>query len=163
MALPTVWLQDRLLRMVTRAYTQPAQRQDWETPQALFDQLHREFHFTLDVCASKENAKCRSFYIRDALSLPWNHHPGKDWSGWWWCNPPYGRGLDQWITKGVSERRGVMLVPARTDTRWFHDHLWDQAQHQPRPNIELRFLKGRLKFVGASASAPFPSLVIIIR
>ena len=56
-----------------------------------------------------------------------------------------------------------MLVPARTDVRWFHDHLWNQDNPQPKPNIELRFIKGRIKFVGASASAPFPSLVIIIR
>ena len=144
--------------MPSQAYMPPAERQDWETPQALFDQLHKEFPFTLDVCATQANAKCLSYYTSESLSRPWHCE-----SGGWWCNPPYGRGLDQWIAKGVSERHGVMLVPARTDTRWFHDHLWDQDNHQPSPNNELRFLKGRLRFVGASASAPFPSLVIIIR
>ena len=144
------------------SYMPAAQRNDWATPQEVFDPLDREFRFVLDVCATSANAKCQSFYKENALDLPWNHHTGKDWSGFWWCNPPYGRGLNRWIAKGVAERRGVMLVPARTDVRWFHDHLWDQDKHQPRPEIELRFLKGRIRFVGATASAPFPSLVIVI-
>ena len=137
-----------------------AKRQDWGTPQDLFDELNAEFPFTLDVCATTGNAKCQSFYIRDALALPWRQNT---WLGWWWCNPPYGRELREWVKKGVEERHGVMLVPARTDTRWFHDHLWDRTQHKPRPGIELRFLKGRLRFEGAEASAPFPSLVVVIQ
>ena len=144
-------------------YIAPPQRTDWATPQPLFDQLNREFRFVLDVCASADNAKCPSYYDAEALSRPWNLHPGTTWSGWWFCNPPYGRGLGAWVTKGCEERRGVMLIPARTDVKWFHTHLWNEAQHDPRAGIELRFVKGRLRFTGATASAPFPSLIVVIR
>ena len=146
--------------MDKEGYMPVAKRQDWGTPQDLFDQLHTEFPFTLDVCASNENAKCQSFYIRDALSLPWSPNT---WSGWWGCNPPYGRELTRWVEKGVTERHGVMLLPARTDVKWFQDYLWDEHTHAARPDIELRFLRGRWRFEGAAASAPFPSLIAVIR
>ncbi len=125
----------------------------WETPQALFDQLDREFHFTLDVCALEENAKCKKFYspAQDGLSQPW--------VGTCWCNPPYGRHVGEWVSKAAqSAAEGetvVMLLPVRTDTVWFHTYIYG------KPGIEVRFLKGRLKFVGASYSAPFPSMVVI--
>jgi phage N-6-adenine-methyltransferase len=145
-------------------YIAPSQRTDWETPQSLFDRLNDEFRFTLDVCATQGDTKCPSFYASDALTLPWNLHPGTNWSsGWWFCNPPYGRAMGAWVQKGCSERRGVMLVPARTDVKWFHAYLWNEDQHEPRAGIELRFVKGRLRFEGATASAPFPSLIVVIR
>lgn len=125
----------------------------WETPQDFFDQLNKEFHFTLDVCALPENAKCVDYYTpeQDGLSLPWN--------GVCWCNPPYGRQIGQWVRRAlfasVSGATVVMLLPARTDTRWFHEYIYGKA--------EIRFVKGRLKFGGADNAAPFPSMVVIYR
>lgn len=125
----------------------------WETPQDFFDQLNKEFHFTLDVCALPENAKCVDYYTpeQDGLSMPW--------TGVCWCNPPYGRQIGQWVRRAlfasVSGATVVMLLPARTDTRWFHEYIYGKA--------EIRFVKGRLKFGGADNAAPFPSMVVIYR
>ena len=125
----------------------------WSTPQPLFDVLHAEFHFTLDVCALPSNAKCTDFYTPedDGLKQPW--------IGLCWMNPPYGREIVHWMERafvapvwdGVTV---VCLVPARIDTRWW----WDYARHG-----EVRLLKGRLKFGGHENSAPFPSAVVIFR
>lgn len=125
----------------------------WETPQDFFESLNKEFHFTLDVCALPENAKCERYYTpeQDGLSLPWE--------GVCWCNPPYGRDVWRWISAGYTASVGgatvVMLLPARTDTRWFHDWIYGKA--------EIRFLRGRLKFGGSKNSAPFPSMVVVFR
>lgn len=125
----------------------------WETPQDLFDQLNEEFHFDLDVCALPENAKCEKFYTpeMDGLSRPWD--------GVCWCNPPYGRNVWKWVVAGhaasVMGATVVMLLPARTDTRWFHDWIYGKA--------EVRFIRGRLKFGGCKNSAPFPSMIVIFR
>ena len=125
----------------------------WETPQDLFDDLDREFHFDLDVCAIPENAKCKKFYTpeQDGLRQPWD--------GTCWCNPPYGREIGKWVRRALFESFGgatvVMLLPARTDTKWFHDYIYKRA--------EIRFLKGRLKFGNSKNSAPFPSMVVIFR
>lgn len=123
----------------------------WETPQDLFDKLNAEFRFTLDVCATADNAKCLRYYTpeQDGLSQPWE--------GIVWCNPPYGRGVGAWVQKAARSALAgatvVMLLPARTDTRWFHRWIYRRA--------EIRFLPGRLKFGGAKNSAPFPSMVCI--
>ena len=123
----------------------------WETPQDLFDKLNNEFHFTLDVCATQENAKCDSFYTKeqDGLSQPWK--------GVVWCNPPYGKQIGSWVRRGffasLSGNTVVMLLPARTDTRWFHEYIYGKA--------EIRFIRGRLKFGGSKNSAPFPSMVVV--
>lgn len=122
----------------------------WETPQAFFDELNREFGFQTDVCALPENAKCESYYTpeQDGLS--------KEWTGVCWCNPPYGRQIGKWVKKAAeSKATVVMLLPARTDTKWFHDYIL--------PNAEIRFIKGRLKFGGGKNSAPFPSMICIFR
>lgn len=122
----------------------------WETPQEFFDELNREFGFQTDVCALPENAKCEAFYTpeQDGLS--------QEWTGVCWCNPPYGRQIWEWVRKAAeSEATVVMLIPARTDTKWFHDYIL--------PNAEIRFIKGRLKFGGSKNSAPFPSMVCIFR
>ena len=125
----------------------------WETPQDLFDELDKEFHFDLDVCATQENAKCNRYYTpeQDGLSKPWD--------GTCWCNPPYGRGIGQWVRRALFASFGgatvVMLLPARTDTKWFHDYIYKRA--------EIRFLKGRLKFGNSKNSAPFPSMVVIFK
>ena len=125
----------------------------WETPQDFFDELDQEFHFDLDVCALTENAKCARYYTpeQDGLSQPWE--------GVCWCNPPYGREIGSWVRRGFFASAGgatvVMLLPARTDTRWFHEYIYRKS--------EVRFVKGRLKFGGSKNSAPFPSMVVIFR
>lgn len=123
----------------------------WETPQEFFDELDAEFHFDVDVCALPENAKCGKYYSPndDGLTQPWK--------GMCWCNPPYGRQIGSWIAKAAqSAEEGatvVMLLPARTDTRWFHQYIYGKA--------EIRFVSGRLKFGGSKNGAPFPSMVVI--
>ena len=126
---------------------------EWSTPQSFFDELNREFHFTLDPCSTHENAKCELHYTKedDGLSQDWGGHVV-------FCNPPYGRELPKWVKKCYDESRHadvVMLIPARTDTRWFHDYIYGKA--------EIRFIKGRLKFNDRKSNAPFPSMVVIFR
>lgn len=122
----------------------------WETPQAFFDELNREFGFQADVCALPENAKCDTFYTPEQDGLT------REWTGVCWCNPPYGRKIGEWVKKAAeSNATVVMLLPARTDTKWFHDYIL--------PNAEIRFIKGRLKFGGSKNSSPFPSMICIFR
>lgn len=124
----------------------------WATPQDFFDALNAEFGFTLDVCATADNAKCARFYTQtdDGLSQPWE--------GVCWMNPPYGRTIGRWMRKAYeSSQQGatvVCLVPARTDTAWWHDYA---------VKGEVRFIRGRLKFGGSKNSAPFPSAVVVFR
>jgi site-specific DNA-methyltransferase (adenine-specific) len=134
---------------------------DWATPQWLFEILDREFGFGLDAAASVENAKCSKFFVEsdDALNKSWVIWNEKDCSNETiWLNPPYGRGIGLWMQKAYeSSLNGAMvvcLVPARTDTSWFHDWVFDKA-------AEVRFLKGRLKFGNAENSAPFPSCLVV--
>jgi phage N-6-adenine-methyltransferase len=133
---------------------------DWATPQWLFDELNAEFGFKLDACATAENAKCGTWYDRetDALKADWSK-VGNEGPGAVWCNPPYGRVIGLWVDKARETakqgRTVVCLLPARTDTRWFHDHIHNQA--------EIRFLRGRLKFGGSKNSAPFPSMIVVFR
>lgn len=131
-------------------------RSDWETPPELYAALNTEFRFDLDAAASPDNAKCPRFYseAEDGLTQPWQ--------GSVWCNPPYGRDVGRWVQRGYEAARDgkatvVMLLPARTDTRWFHDYIWSYRW------VEVRFIRGRLKFVGAKDAAPFPSMVVIWR
>ena len=120
----------------------------WETPQELFDELNREFRFQTDVCALTEYAKCEVFYTPEQDGL------AQEWTGVCWCNPPYGRQIGKWVKKAAeSDATVVMLLPARTDTKWFHDYIL--------PNAEIRFIKGRLKFGNSVNSAPFPSMTCI--
>jgi len=132
-----------------------SKKMDWETPQDFFDELDKEFEFNLDVCASKENKKCHNYFSKenDALKQDWNLI-GNDWK---WMNPPYGREIGKWIKKASEERKVVALIPARTDTKYFHEYIYN------KPNVEIRFIKGRLKFSGAKSSAPFPSMIVIFR
>lgn len=127
---------------------------EWETPQDFFDKLNEEFCFTLDPCATHENAKCAKHYTKEEDGL------SKDWTGETvYCNPPYGREMPLWIEKCARHAAGggiaVMLLPARTDTRAFHAFIYGKA--------EIRFIKGRLKFGGSKNSAPFPSMVVVFR
>jgi site-specific DNA-methyltransferase (adenine-specific) len=130
-------------------------RDSWETPQKLFDELNKEFNFTIDAAADAENHKCERYYTREESGLE------KSWKGERvFLNPPYGRELPKWVKKAADEAKDkstiiVMLIPARTDTQWFHDYIYKKA--------EIRFIKGRLKFGDAKNSAPFPSMVVIFR
>jgi len=127
----------------------------WETPQDLFDKLDDEFGFDLDVCALPDNAKCSVYYTPDDDGL------SKPWTGICWCNPPYGRQIGSWVRRAwLSSATGntvVMLLPARTDTRWFHEYIYQKDR------VEIRFLQGRLKFGNSKNSAPFPSMVCVFR
>ena len=124
----------------------------WSTPQEFFDQLDSEFGFTLDVCSTHENAKCDQHFTESEDGL------SQVWDGVCWMNPPYGRTIGKWMRKAYeSSLTGatvVCLVPARTDTAWWHDYAI---------RGEVRFLRGRLKFGDATNSAPFPSAVIVFR
>jgi len=125
-------------------------RMDWETPQALFDELHAQYDFELDVCATAENAKVPTYFSPEINGLiqPWAPRVC-------WMNPPYGREIADWMEKAFHESsKGatvVCLVPSRTDTAWWHDY----AAHG-----KIEFIRGRLKFVGAKSSAPFPSAIV---
>lgn len=128
--------------------------EEWSTPQDLFDALNAEFHFTTDVCSSPDKAKCGHFYSKDQDGLLQN------WMGVCWMNPPYGRGIGRWMNKArVSSQNGatvVCLVPARTDTQWFHREVLPYA-------VEVRFVEGRLRFGNSTENAPFPSAVVVYR
>lgn len=127
-------------------------RHDWETPQFLFDGLNAEFRFELDVCATAKTAKCRRYFTPEDDGLK------QDWDGVCWMNPPYGREIEQWMAKAVdAAHRGalvVCLVPARTDTRWWHKYA---------RRGEIRYLRGRLRFGEATNAAPFPSAIVVLR
>jgi phage N-6-adenine-methyltransferase len=130
-------------------------RGDWETPPEIFGPLNEEFHFDLDVCALPETAKCARYYTPDDDALRCC------WTGTCWMNPPYGRQIGKWVKKAwESSQHGstvVCLLPARTDTAWWHDYCMKG---------EIRFIRGRIYFWqnGArSDPAPFPSAVVVFR
>ena len=130
----------------------------WCTPQKFYDKLNEEFGFTLDAAATDNSAKCDIYYTpkTDTLSAPWDITEGAVF-----CNPPYGRQIGRWVRKAYEEsQKGitiVLLIPARTDTTYFHDYIFGKA--------EVRFLRGRLKFTDEDGNsfdaAPFPSAVVI--
>jgi len=123
---------------------------NWATPQEVFDGLNAEFKPETDVCATAENAKCKQYYSLEDDGLAQN------WRGVCFMNPPYGRQIGRWVQKAFeSAQHGalvVCLLPARTDTRWWHDYVM---------RGEIRFLRGRLRFGNAKHAAPFPSAVVI--
>ena len=128
---------------------------EWPTPQHLFDELNQEFNFTLDPCATEENAKCSKHFTIEDDGL------SKDWSNdVVFMNPPYGREIKKWIKKAYEESLNgatvVCLIPARTDTMYWHDFIFDKAD-------DIRFLKGRLKFGNGKNSAPFPSAIVVYK
>lgn len=125
---------------------------EWSTPQWLYDRLNEIHHFTLDPCATPGNAKCDKYFTAadDGLSHSWRGYSV-------FMNPPYGREIGKWVEKAYNEAQNentkvVALLPARTDTKWFHDYCI-------RGDIE--FLRGRLKFGNSNQSAPFPSMIVI--
>lgn len=128
---------------------------EWSTPQSFFDELDKEFNFTLDPCATHDKAKCEKYYTieDDGLLQDWS----KDIV---FMNPPYGREIKHWVQKAYEESlKGatvVCLIPARTDTSYWHEYVFDKAD-------DIRFIKGRLKFGDGKNSAPFPSAVIVYK
>ena len=122
----------------------------WATPQDFFNKMNDEFNFELDVCATSENTKCEKYFTEEINGLE------QEWTGICWMNPPYGRAIGDWMKKAYeSSLNGatvVCLVPARTDTKWWHDYAMKG---------EIRLVKGRLKFGDSQNSAPFPSAVIV--
>lgn len=133
----------------------------WSTPQKLFDELNEEFHFTLDVAASPENAKCKEYLTEsdNGLRLDWEKHTC-------FMNPPYSQ-ISEWLKKAsIENAKGstvVCLIPSRTDTRYWHQYIWNKAANRPYDGVEVRFIQGRLKFGDSKNSAPFPSCVVVFR
>lgn len=124
---------------------------EWPTPDFLFAPLNKEFNFTLDVAANSENTKCSSYFTKEMNGL------NQKWFGVCWMNPPYGRELKLWMKKAADEQSNgvttVCLIPARTNTIWFHEIVI--------PNAEIRFVKGRPKFGGADQGLPWPLLILV--
>ncbi len=125
----------------------------WATPQEFFDKLHAVFRFETDVCALADNAKCSVYYSPDENGLE------QEWHGSCWMNPPYGREISAWVEKAYKSAKEngatvVCLLPARVDTRWWHDYC---------AKGEVFFVKGRLKFGDSKNSAPFPNAVVVFR
>jgi len=152
----------------TRALVHSSKYDAWETPKALYDSLNAAFQFQLDAAASGANAKASHWFTKEDDALRQDWHPYESI----FINPPYGRGMSAaFVAKAAAEAaKGctiVMLLPARTCTRWFHAHLYN------KPTVELIFLKGRLKFEidgkpvldkhGRPQSAPFPSMIAVLR
>lgn len=136
-----------------------SKKMDYCTPRDFFDQLDREFHFALDAAATDKSAKCQAYYTpeADGLKRPW----GIVGDGAVFCNPPYGRETGRWVRKAWEEaQKGttiVLLIPARTDTAYFHDYIWGKA--------EVRFIRDRLRFTDEDGNtygrAPFPCMLVI--
>lgn len=136
-----------------------SEKMDWETPVELFSTLDDVFHFSLDVAANERNKKCDMFYSinEDGLKKSW-----KQVGGAVWCNPPYGREIGKWVEKAYKESllhdtTIVLLIPARTDTAYFHEYIYRKA--------DIFFIRGRLKFLDENKkeqnSAPFPSMIVV--
>ncbi|QDP51257.1 MAG: putative adenine-specific methylase [Prokaryotic dsDNA virus sp.] len=130
-----------------------SQTNEWETPQDLFNELDKKYHFTLDPCATEQNAKCKKFYTKRVNGLQ------QSWKGEVvFMNPPYGREIGRWMAKAYQEglKEGttiVCLIPSRTDTRYWHEYVMKG---------DITFIKGRLKFGDMKNSAPFPSAIVVL-
>ena len=136
-----------------------SKKMDWCTPIDFFNELNKEFNFVLDAAATDETAKCKDYFTpeTDGLKQSWKRTDGAVF-----CNPPYGREIGKWVKKAYEESAKhdttiVLLIPARTDTTYFHNYIYKRA--------EIRFIRGRLKFTDengiAGDAAPFPSMVVI--
>ena len=124
----------------------------WYTPQDFFKKYDDVYKFETDVCATDDNAKCAKYYTEEMDGL------SQEWRGVCWMNPPYGRTISKWMKKAYeSSLTGatvVCLVPARTDTNWWHNYAMKG---------DIEFIRGRLKFGGSKNSAPFPSAVVVFK
>ena len=148
---------------------------EWSTPQDFYDELQLEFLFQWDAAATKQTSKTGWYNYfgldhtvaeyKDALQVEWITFDRRRI----FLNPPYSQ-VRAFMAKAANAVKNswsfgvvVCLVPARTDTRWWHEYVWNSVQHRPRLGVEVRFIKGRLKFGDAKASAPFPSALVIFR
>lgn len=130
---------------------------DWETPPELFKKLDDEFHFTLDPCATPQNAKCQRYYTErdNGLAQSWGDETV-------FMNPPYGKEIYAWTEKAVRETWNgatvVGLLPASTDLEWWHRDVLGAG-------AEIRYLRGRVKFLQGErwVSGMFPSVVVVWR
>ena len=128
---------------------------EWATPQDFYEKLNEEFNFTLDPAADDNNHKCTKYFTEKENGLL------QKWGGnTVFCNPPYGRQTSDWVKKAYEEAQEpnttvVMLLPARTDTKYFHNYIYQKH--------EIRFIRGRLKFGDSKNAAPFPSMVVIMK
>lgn len=128
-------------------------RTDWETPRDLFERLNAFWQFDLDVAASDANHLCDDYYTKETDGL------AHSWAGRRvWCNPPYGKQIAEWVRKSYEETRDgrtlvIMLVPARTDTRWYHDYIQGKA-------AEVKFIRGRLKYTLGGGGAKFSAVSV---
>ena len=127
----------------------------WVTPKEFFSPLHREFSFEIDAAASRDNAMLPRYWTAetDAFKQDWHDRIV-------WCNPPYGRkDIYRWVKQCATGGATLVcaLLPARTDTKWFHDFCYQ------KPNVEIRFIKGRIRFSESKGSGLFPSIVVIFR
>ena len=128
---------------------------EWNTPKKLYEELNKKYNFTLDPASTNENNLCKKYYTEKETGLiqSWKRERV-------FLNPPYGREIKKWIAKAYYENKInntfiVMLIPARTDTSYFHDYIYNKA--------EIIFIRGRLKFNDGKNSAPFPSMIVIYR
>jgi hypothetical protein len=132
-----------------------SQSDNWATPQEFYNRLNSIYHFDLDAAASSTNKKCDKWYGLDHPDADRRDGLTVDWDGdVVWLNPPYGRVIGHWLKKAHEEsanRTVVLLLPARTDTHWFHNYC---TPHR------ITFLRGRLKFGDAIHAAPFPSMIV---
>jgi len=126
----------------------------WETPQLLFNNLHSEFNFTLDVCALKYNAKCEVFFTPELDGL------SQEWQGVCWCNPPFDKTMGSWIEKSyLSAQQGatvVCLFPGNYhDNKWWHDFVMRSS--------EIRYMRGRCKFHHFERVTSMRTLIVVFR
>jgi len=151
---------------------------EYETPAKVFDPLMKEFKFIADMACTAENSKCKLGVV-SSLAAPWIYMFNKRRKNIIvWCNPPYSRGLQKKFLKQGAEAMkdgitSVFLVPARTDTKAWHTYIWDEKKHKPKQGVEVRFIKGRIKFEvngkpvkgknGKAQSAPFCSAIVIFK
>lgn len=124
----------------------------WETPQDFFDQIQAEFSLNIDVAASAENTKLPRYFDEAMDGLV------QDWTGLrCWMNPPYGHSIGRWIKKAAESNAEIVvaLLPARTGPKWFHNFIYQ------KPNVDIRFLPGRIKFSGMAGAGMFDSMIVI--
>lgn len=140
------------------SYMPQAKTDDWATPQDLFDKWNDKYQFTLDVAASSSNRKCSQWFGLDHPELNRRNGLTAQWYGSVWCNPPYGRQIKDWVAKAYAyDGVTVMLLPARTDTLWFHTYLYTNDR------VKIEFIKGRVKYGNGTTPAPFPSMMVVFR
>ena len=124
----------------------------WSTPWDLFYKLNEIYNFDLDPCCDELNRKCKNYFTRqhDGLDQDWNKYKSV------FMNPPYGREIKKWVKKAYEENKKgcivVCLLPARTDTKWFHEYIYNKHK--------IEFIKGRLRFGNSTDNAPFPSMLV---